>query len=568
MAPRWFTKAYYAWSGHAVPTVINLQPHVRLVQIDAPDAKRFADACRAHGATVTSALYTLLICALSRLIATNNASYRTLSVGTNVSLRGAATPTPTPSSALCNHVSSYHTYPPLNTEFSWSDAARFAVELKAQRLKAREAFGLMALASNHYTSIMLDTEGEKGKAQWSMGNMFFVYNDSFSGPALGLNVLGDPAGGINICTVLSTAAFHCSLLRALQNASSSSTFSSSVVVPDLPLLPPIEDLTDTSVSLWTLFGFIYEAMAPRWFTKAYYAWSGHAVPTVIKLQPHVRLVQIDPLDAKRFADTCRAHGATVTSALYTLLICALSRLLAANNASYRSLSVSTPVSLRGVATPTPTPSSALCNHVSSCHTYPPLNTEFSWSDAARFAIELKAQRLMVRETFGLLALVSNRYTGIIRGELGQKRQFGLTLSNLGRIKVDTEGEKGSAQWSMGNMFFVHEDTFAGPALGLNVLGDPGGGINICVKWGEESLDSGHSSPPFPASARFACAPRSPSRRRAARSLTYDVRIGACSTTRGDLRPAMNQLAPFEAIYLKRPLSFIAIELAGHIKFLC
>ncbi|KAJ7771480.1 alcohol acetyltransferase [Mycena metata] len=290
---------------------------------------------------------------------------------------------------------------------------------------------------------------------------------------------------------LSTAAFHCSLLRALRNSSSSS-FSSSVVVPDLPLLPPIEDLTDTSLSLSTVFNTIYEAIAPRWFTKAHYAWSGHTVPTVIKLQAHVRLVQVDPLDAQRFANACRTHGATVTSALYTLAVCVLSRLLATNNASYKTLSVGTPISLRGAATPTPTPSSALCNHTSNYHTYPPLNTEFSWSDAARFAVELSAQRLKSREAYGLMALASNYYTSIMRGELGKKRRFGLILSNLGRIEVDSTEEeeaKGSnAEWSMSNMSFVHNDTFAGPALGLNILGGPAGGINICVKWGEESLD--------------------------------------------------------------------------------
>ncbi|KAJ7045936.1 alcohol acetyltransferase [Mycena alexandri] len=288
---------------------------------------------------------------------------------------------------------------------------------------------------------------------------------------------------------LSTAAFHCSLLRALQNVSSSSSSSSSVVVPDLPLLPAIEDLTDTSLSLSTVFNTIYQAIAPRWFTKAHYAWSGHPVPTIIALQTHVRMVQLDPADGKRFADTCRAHGATVSSALYILAICVLSRLLAADNTSYKTLSVGTPISLRGAATPTPTPSSALCNHASNYHTYPPLNTEFSWSDAARFAVELKAQKLKAREAFGLMAWVSNHYTGLMRAELGKKRQFGLIFSNLGRIEVNTEGEKGKVQWSMGNMFFAHSDTFAGPALGLNILGDPAGGINICVKWGEESLDA-------------------------------------------------------------------------------
>ncbi|KAJ7761109.1 alcohol acetyltransferase [Mycena metata] len=294
---------------------------------------------------------------------------------------------------------------------------------------------------------------------------------------------------------ISTAAFHCALLRALQSASSSS-FPSSVVVPDLPLLPAMDDLTDTSVSLWTVFSTLFEALAPRWFTNAYYAWSGHPVPTVIKIQPHVRLVQFDAPDAKRLADACRAQGATVTSALYILTVCVLSRLLAATNTSYKTISVLTPISLRGVATPTPTPSSALCNQASSCTTYPPLKAEFSWSDAARFAVELKAQKLKAREQYGIVRLIANRYTRFILGDLGTTRRYGLIFSNLGRIEVDAEAEKAkgkgnaAAQWSMGNMFFVHEDTFAGPALGLNIVGDPAGGINICVKWGEESLDAG------------------------------------------------------------------------------
>ncbi|KAJ7739559.1 alcohol acetyltransferase [Mycena metata] len=282
---------------------------------------------------------------------------------------------------------------------------------------------------------------------------------------------------------LSTVDFHRSLVQALQKTSLDPC-SSSVRVPDLPLLPAVEDLTSVRVSMTTALSAIWEALVPNRWKRASSAWTGHPIPPRVLLQTRIRLMAFEPSVATKFSDTCRAHGATVTSALYVLAVCTLSRLLIndTHSPAYKTASMGVPISFRGV---TSIPSNVLGNLGSACHTFPPLNTEFSWTQAVAFAAELKGvQKDRSREALGLLGWVANDLPRVIMGELGGKRRYGIIISNLGRIQgLPTEGK-----WKINEMFFTHSDTFTGPALGLNVIGDPTGSLNIFFRWGEQSLD--------------------------------------------------------------------------------
>ncbi|KAJ7778343.1 alcohol acetyltransferase [Mycena metata] len=292
---------------------------------------------------------------------------------------------------------------------------------------------------------------------------------------------------------LSTAAFHRALVQALQT-SSRTPCSPSVLVPDLPLLLAIEDITNIRLSMSTTLGLIWDALPPKRWKKAHSAWTGHRVPSQLLLQTRVRLLQFEPSSATKFADTCRAHGATVTSTLYILAVCTLARLLLNETPRdapvYKTTPVDLPISLRGLAN---TPPDVLCNHVSSCRTFPPLNPEFSWSRAAAFAAELKGvQKNRAREGLGLIRWIAGNLPGFMMGLLGRKRMYGLIISNLGRVDVQvpelpTDTDVGG-KWELDEMFFVHSDTFTGPALGMNIVGDPTGRLNICLRWGEQSVD--------------------------------------------------------------------------------
>ncbi|KAJ6593141.1 alcohol acetyltransferase [Mycena capillaripes] len=278
---------------------------------------------------------------------------------------------------------------------------------------------------------------------------------------------------------LSTATFHDTLIRALQETPLPS-YSSAVTVPiDLPVLAPIEDVTDVRPSFFNILAVLYDSLWP-WGPK-HYAWTGHPVPTVVAIKTNVRLLSFKPSDAKRFSDACRAHSASVTSALYELAVSVLSRLLANDPVRHQTISMNIPISLRQVAGQG---FHELCNYTSSDLTYAPVHTEFSWTRATSYAAELQVAKTKARERMGFMGWVSGNLPGFMKGQLGVKRMFGIIISNLGRFQAPAvEGN-----WEIGEMWFTQCDSLAGAALGLEVVGDATGALNIAFTWGDESVD--------------------------------------------------------------------------------
>lgn len=84
-----------------------------------------------------------------------------------------------------------------------------------------------------------------------------------------------------------------------------------------------------------------------------------------------------------------------------------------------------------------------------------------------------------------MSWIAGNLSGFLTQQLGAKRVHGLIISNLGRFEAPVVEGK----WKMDNVFFTQCDTLAGAAMGMNVVGDPAGGLNIAITWGEESLDA-------------------------------------------------------------------------------
>ncbi|KAJ7785117.1 alcohol acetyltransferase [Mycena maculata] len=277
---------------------------------------------------------------------------------------------------------------------------------------------------------------------------------------------------------LSGAAFHKSLIHALR-ASRPLNSSPRVAVPDIPLLAPIEDLTDVKPSLIKFGREVYRTIVPS--SKARSAWTGHPVPEVPNLETHVRFLTLPALDTKDFSAACRSHQASVTSVLYVLTVCALARLLANDPAHYKTTSANVAISLRGIAG---IADDVMCNYVSLHHTFPSLDTEFSWEHAARYAAELQQKKHKSRGVVGLLRFLTGRYVDYMSDLLGKKREAGFVLSNLGRFQAPP----GEGQWSIGEVFFGQCDVVVGAAFSMNVVGDPSGALNISFTWGETSVE--------------------------------------------------------------------------------
>ncbi len=70
------------------------------------------------------------------------------------------------------------------------------------------------------------------------------------------------------------------------------------------------------------------------------------------------------------------------------------------------------------------------------------------------------------------------------------------MSNLGAFSLGApKGEKdlpstsSTRTWSIGRTCFTQSDVVLGPALKLSTSGDPDGGVNIVISWGEGAVDN-------------------------------------------------------------------------------
>ncbi|KAJ7473656.1 alcohol acetyltransferase [Mycena galericulata] len=280
---------------------------------------------------------------------------------------------------------------------------------------------------------------------------------------------------------LSGAAFHRSLFQALQHFGHPNSTSSSVVqVPEIPMLPPIEDLTDLKPSLLEIIRVGYHIVVP----PSKKTWTGNPVPKAPSLKTHVRFVTFSASDVRDLTTACRSHNASITSVLYVLVVCALSRCLLSREPGkgYKNIASFVAISLRGIAGVS---QDVMCNYVSIHHAFPPLATEFLWERATRYAAELQAQKQKSRAMVGMLRFMKGRLVDYMQGQLGKKREAGLILSNLGRFHAGPEVE---GRWKIGEVCFAQCDVVMGAAFAMNVVGDPTGALNISFSWGETSLD--------------------------------------------------------------------------------
>ncbi|KAF8167026.1 alcohol acetyltransferase, partial [Mycena galopus ATCC 62051] len=282
-----------------------------------------------------------------------------------------------------------------------------------------------------------------------------------------------------ICDGMSLLAFHLNLFRALQNVHRRDTSPRVDVPSSNVLLPPLE----RSTRIWPSFKMVastaYALLAPTSWTQMHAAWTGPPSPSRPDVTTLVRIMAFPAPAVAAFTAAARTHGATLTSTFHGLAVCALSQLLADDPAKYKRIAGSVALSLRGVAG---LPDDVLCDYPSTFHTLSAVAREFSWRTAARLAATLRGQKTKGRRIVGMLRLLElpGVYVPLLKGQLGAKREEGFRLSNLGRVQLPvTEG-----QWTIGRTLFAQCDVVVGAALNINVTGDPSGGVNVTLTWGE------------------------------------------------------------------------------------
>lgn len=289
---------------------------------------------------------------------------------------------------------------------------------------------------------------------------------------------------------MSGLSFHRTLLsslRAYEEVDRASTDSDTTCItlpPMTQLVPPIEKVTNVSPSWGKLFRVIYELYAPTPWTRGASAWTGNPVKShdSVSLKTRVKLINFNPEEVSAFINLCRAHNTTFTAAFHALCISELSRLIMTDHSTtpFKTISSSVPFSLREIAG---TSQDVFCEHLSTLNSYPRVQPDFSWAEAADFGAELRRCQLKGGEDIGMLRYLFGQYVSFFKGKLGKKRQGGLEISNLGRF----HDEAGDKDWSIGRMAFVQCDAVVGAALKMNIVGDRAGGVTVGVTWGEGSV---------------------------------------------------------------------------------
>ncbi|SJL03911.1 uncharacterized protein ARMOST_07268 [Armillaria ostoyae] len=281
---------------------------------------------------------------------------------------------------------------------------------------------------------------------------------------------------------LSGVAFHRTLLKALQQTQPQDIGSPVEVPLTAKFLPSVESAVNVSPPLLNVLREILNLLLPTSWTPRATAWTGNPVGHTPHTATRVRIMQFSALDVARFHEECRSHKATVTSTLYALTISVLSHIIQDIEPlkKYKTIATSIPISLRSLSGAS---EEDMCECVSTHHTYPVFQPEFSWRLASTYASTLREQKTASPPAVGMLRYLFGRFVPYFTGQYDAKRERGLEISNVGRIVT-----RGDDAWSLDDMWFAQCDSYVGSALKVNVVGPPSGSLTITVTGGRDATE--------------------------------------------------------------------------------
>jgi hypothetical protein len=283
---------------------------------------------------------------------------------------------------------------------------------------------------------------------------------------------------------ISGLAFHRALVAALN---ADNTIYKSMEVVDIrsknPLIPAVESHISVRPSVSQFSHALFDLFSPASWRRGASAWSGNPVKEST-LRTEVRLLEFSPEENAKFLTCCRAHNATLTPALHTLAVSALSHVLLdqTDHTRFKNISTTIPMSLRPITRTSP---DVLCDHISHYHFYPAITSTFSWMAASALTATLRSFREKAAGEMGLLMFLFGQYEAFFKGKIGKKREAGLQVSSIGKF----DSAVGTDKWQIDRMIFAQCDVVVGAAIKLNVCGNPLGGLAIAVTWGSDSVEN-------------------------------------------------------------------------------
>lgn len=313
------------------------------------------------------------------------------------------------------------------------------------------------------------------------------------------HAIGDGGSGV---------AFHRAFQKSLNHVAeeSDATDMLDLSSQELTLEPPLEKLTDVSVSLKTFWRTMFETFSPSFCQTAHRAWTANPISSAPHCDVNVRLRMIDANIVSALLDLCRQNKCTLTTFLHTLSVMVLSHMVTERfpkelKKRHKTFVTSVAVSLRRFTETSPL---SIVDQVSvynsfqriqrSFSQYPPTKETFPWTNAAEFHVRLQRKLKKTRQVIGTIGYIyalgmSEKY---FLDQLGQHREQTLGLSNLGAMVDDGAGKDGGShdekRWKVDDVYFTQCDALLGAAIKMNVVGSPSGSVSIGYTWGRGAIN--------------------------------------------------------------------------------
>ncbi|KAH7356449.1 alcohol acetyltransferase [Rhexocercosporidium sp. MPI-PUGE-AT-0058] len=297
---------------------------------------------------------------------------------------------------------------------------------------------------------------------------------------------------------LSGVVFHRSMLEALNNPSDNPSLANHVLhVPDpITLALPLEKALIFDIGWMFFLMVIWNEFKPRWlFPNPAAPWTGAVCSEdlVTNYKTNATLIQIPAEDVSKILAACKIEKATLTGLLHGLILMSLAKCIS----SAQAFTSATPYSLRHLTGISPTENMAV--HVgslkmkSSAKRISDIRSATNPADALAHVWE-EARSFRKSMSDELAGLPNDNLIGIIPyipdlrkmfvSMLGKPRSTTYEISNVGSLKVDSEGGK----WRIQRDIFSQSGSVTGATMYFNVGSVAGGPLTITITWLDGVVD--------------------------------------------------------------------------------
>jgi Alcohol acetyltransferase len=265
----------------------------------------------------------------------------------------------------------------------------------------------------------------------------------------------------------SALSFHEELNGYMAAYSGSESSINTIRSPSGPLLPPLEDLCDLSVSS----GFLrdqqnYQGPPPDTWTAA---------PQFLPVKTRFSSSWLSEAETKRLATMSKKQHSSVTAALQTLIATSLFSVIPTE---YQTIQADCAVSLRRFL-PSPITNNSLGCYVGSLSVIYPRMPFFDWSEARRSkaAIEQALAKKGGDMPVGYLRFIEDlRFW--MQQKIGCKRSGAFELSNVGASLIQRQTSK----FEIESMLFSQSSSACSAAIKISAITGPDGRMALGFTW--------------------------------------------------------------------------------------